>query len=399
MQLRDSIPSGDRMVLAAESSRVRATASLGGALAVLGLTGALGAQGETAPDAVPAVPPAPRYARVEVDQQPVRCFAHENSPLYVDRLAQGDVVQIGEESHGFVQVALPLGVTGYVHKKFATEPDDAGFVRTSGKRVSFRYRPRSTEAPADALDDGVALHYMGDENDWYIVRNPRTLGYVPASALATLEAPAAAAGWTKFETARREEWTSRNAERVQARQHAARVAEKRGELDTLIAQFASEAGKPWEQQQRGTYETLEAAVGKMKSAFDAGSSENLKVATLSQEIRKQILVLDAQAVAKEKLPPPRIDNPVVKPPVEDPLAAFDLVGWIRVVRSALPNRNVRLVRGGRVLGYLTCSNDRYDLAMFEGVEVGVVGPKEAAADGTWILDVQRLDVLGIVDRQ
>ena len=53
------------------------------------------------------------------------------------------------------------------------------------------------------------------------------------------------------------------------------------------------------------------------------------------------------------------------------------------------------MRGGRVLGYLTCSNERYDFAMFQNVEVGVLGPKEAAADGTWLLDVQRLDVLGV----
>jgi len=365
-------------------------------LAVAGTLAVLSFEPAWAQDVAGPPPAATRYARIAVDEQPVRCFANDNSPLYGDRLAKGDVVQIGQETNGFVPVTLPLGVTGYVHAKFATAPDEAGFVRTNGKRVSFRYRPRSTEAPADALDDDVALHFLAAEGDWYLVRNPRSTGYVPASSLdTTLDEAAAVAGWAALETTRRQEWQQRTAQRVEAKKREAVLQGQRTELQGLVDRFAAEAQKPWDQQQRAAYTALEAAAGKLAGAFETGSTEHVKVASLAQEIRSQILVLDAQAVAKENLPPPKQDKPVVPPPVADPLAAFDLVGFVRTAKSALPTRGVRLIRGGRVLGYLTCTNDRYDLGLFEGVEVGVSGPKEAAADGTWVLDVQRLDVLGV----
>jgi hypothetical protein len=348
----------------------------------------------TGGEAAPAAPP-PRLARVVIERQPVRCFAHDNSPLYLDQLAQGDVVQIGEERGGFVAVTLPLGVTGYVHNKFASAPDDSGFVRTNGKRVSFRYRPRSTEAPADALDDGVALHFLAAEGDWYLVRNPRTPGYVPASAVTTDGDEAALQqGWSELEARRRQEWQQRTTERVEAARKEVELQQTRALLQDLVAQFAAEVGKPWEQQQRTTYVALEAAVEKLAPEFADGSSERLTVASMTQEIRKHILVLDAQLVAKEKLPPAEVPS-ILEPPVHDPLAGFDLVGWVAVANSSLASRRIRLVRGGRILGYLTCASDRYDLTMFEGVEVGVVGPKEASADGTWLLDVQRMDVLGV----
>ncbi len=347
--------------------------------------------------AAPVPPPAAvtRYARVDVEQQPVRCFDSDNSPVYLDQLARGDVVQLGEERNGFVAVTLPLGVTGYVHKKFATPPDDQGFVRTNGKRVSFRYRPRSTEAPADALDDGVPLHFMAEENEWYAVRNPRAQGFVPRAALsAEIDAGVALVEWSKLEEARRSQWQKITKDRLEALRRTEVLRGQRAELQEVVGRFRSEIGKPWAQQNRDAYSGLEGAVSKLASSFDAGSSDQLTATSLMQEIRKQVLVLDAQVVAAETLPPPNLEVTVAKATVEDPLSRFDLVGWVRVVSSSIPSRTVRLVRGGRVLGYLTCTNDRYDFSVFEGVEVGVLGPKEAAADGTWLLDVQRMDILG-----
>ena len=368
-----------------------------GVCLALALSGAARAQEETPlPDATPT---ALRYARVEVDQQPVRCFPSEHSPLFVDQLARGAVVQLGEERDGFVAVNLPLGVTGYVHEKFATQPDDQGFVRSNGKRVSFRYRPRSNEAPAATLEDGAALHYMATEGDWYVVRNPRCVGYVPRAALsAELDPTEGAQGWSEFEAARRAEWEKVTGDRLAAREREKQLRELRERLQGVVAEFRAEASKPWNAQRRETFVAIEAAAGKLASEFESGSNDELTVHGLLKEVRKQILVLDAQAVATDSLPPPKLEVTVRKHEVEDPLARFDLVGWVRIVDSAAPTRKVRLVRGGRVLGYLTCSSDRYDFKMFEGTEIGVLGPKEASADGTWLLDVQRLDVLGVQTR-
>lgn len=397
MQLRDSDRGAPRI------GRGARPACVGALLACVLGTAGLAAQGtenaakasDAAPPAAPAAAPV-RYGRVDVDQQPVRCFDSEHSPVYLDKLAAGDVVQVGEERNGFVAVQLPQGVTGYVHKKFVSPPDDEGFVRTTGKRVSFRYRPRSTEAPADALDEGAALHFLAEENDWYMVRNPRAPGFVPKAALTLDVDPAAAAEpWGKLETTRREQWQQATAARIEARQRADRLRVQREQLQEVVGKFRLQCAKPWNEQQRDDYVALEAAASKLAGEFEAGSTEQVTASSLGLEIKKQVLVLDARMVVSETLPPSKLDVSVRQPTVEDPLARFDLVGWLRVGSSTLPGRSVRLMRGGRVLGYLTCSNARYDFSMFDGVEVGVLGPKEAAADGTWLLDVQRMDVLGV----
>lgn len=344
----------------------------------------------------PAAPAAVRYARVVVDQQPVRCFASEVSPVFLDKLAKDAIVQVGAEENGYVAVSLPLGLTGYVHKKYGTAPDAAGFIKAVGKRVSFRYRPRSNEAPAQMLDDGTPLHFMGDEGEWYVVRNPRASGYVPVGAVALdVDEGAAKEQWGKFEVERRAQWEKLTQERVAAAaaEEAAKVL--RGELQELLGRFKTESKKVAQEQKRSSFQAIEASLKALAGKIPAGSSEALTASSLQEELHKQFVVLDAQALVKETPPPPRPSEQFVKPSTADPLARYDLVGWVRVVSSPLPSRTVRVVRGGRVLGYLTCSSGRYDLSMFENVEVGVLGPKEAASDGTWLLDVQRLDVLNV----
>lgn len=344
----------------------------------------------------PATPAAARYARVVIDQQPVRCFASEVSPVFLDKLAKDAVVQAGTEENGYVLVSLPLGVTGYVHKKYGSAPDAAGFIKAVGKRVSFRYRPRSNEAPAQMLDDGTPLHFMGEEGEWYLVRNPRASGYVPVGAVAfDVDEAAAKEQWGKYEVARRGEWEKLTQDRVAAAAAEAAAKRLRADLQELVGRFKTESDKGPQEQKRTSFQAIEASLKDLTAKIPAGSSEALTANGLQEELRKQFVMLDAQALVKETPPPPRPGEQIVKPATEDPLARYDLVGWVRVVSSPLPSRTVRVVRGGRVLGYLTCSSGRYDLSMFENVEVGVLGPKEAASDGTWLLDVQRLDVLNV----
>jgi hypothetical protein len=340
---------------------------------------------------------APRLGQVASDV-PVRCWPTEHSPTFADTLKAGDVVRITAESGGFFEVELPLGATGYVHEKFASAPNERGMVKANGKRVSFRHRPRSTEAPVSMLDEGTELYCMGEEEDWYLVRNPLAKGHVPVAALTVPDDQAAlAAALPALEAARRAEWQRVTDARVAMAKAAAELQQHRGALQALTARFRTEAGKPWRDQKRDEFQAIEAALADLAPKFASGSTEAITAASLGEEVGKQVIVLDAQVVAAEKLPPAQAE-PVVRPATPDPTARFDLVGWVRVVSSSVASRSVRLMRGGKVLGYLTCSSDRYDLPLFDGAEVGVSGPKEASNDGAWQIDVQRLEVLSVTLR-
>jgi hypothetical protein len=342
----------------------------------------------------PPEPVPPSFARITVERAAVRCFASDSSPVFRDVLEQGDVVRVaGPAQNGYRPVTLPLGVTGYVHKKYASEPD-AGMVKTTGREVSFRYRPQSGEAPVDRLDLDVPLHWMGEENDWWIVHYPAGVGFVAESQMATDgDAAAFEAGWHKLETERQAEWQAALAAREAARQAAEQQRKNRARLDELIGRFRAEVAKPWEQQQRDQLRALEASVNELRPSLGEGSPQDVEAVTLVQELRKQVLLIDANEIAARPLP--KDDEPPVKvSATPDPLARFDAVGWVKVLSSRNASRSVCLSKGGRILCYLVCSGERFDLPMFDGVEVGVIGARDhGARDGQLTVDVQRIEVL------
>ncbi|MEC7725696.1 MAG: hypothetical protein VYD05_09305, partial [Planctomycetota bacterium] len=54
-----------------------------------------------------------------------------------------------------------------------------------------------------------------------------------------------------------------------------------------------------------------------------------------------------------------------------------------------------LEKGGRRQFVLTCNTGRFDLALFVGREVGVIGPRRSPlGEVLSTLDVERLEVLG-----
>lgn len=349
----------------------------------------------TAPTAPTAPTPAtPRVGQIQADT-PARCWPTEHSPVYTDAFKVGDVVKILAEADGFFTIALAQGATGYVHKKFATGPDADGMVKATGTRVSFRYRPRSTEAPVSMLEANVALPCMGMDDEWFVVRNPSAVVYVPVAAVTVPEDQAAlAAPLAAAEQARVAAWNNVTQARIAKAKADEELRVNRAALAELTARFRAEASKPWKEQQTTEFAALEAALTDLAPKFASDTSERVTAASLDAEIKKQVVVLEAQFVASEKLPPAP-GEAVVRPVTPDPIERFDLVGWLKVVSSSVPSRAVRLMRGGKVLGYLTCTNERYDFAIFDGAEVGVIGPKEASNDGAWAIDVQRLEVLSV----
>ena len=350
----------------------------------------------TTPSAAPATPtPATvRVGQIQADT-PARCWPTEHSPVYSDTFKVGDIVKVLAEADGFFTIALAQGATGYVHKKFATGPDAEGMVKATGTRVSFRHRPRSTEAPVSMLEANTAMPCMGMDDEWFIVRNPSAVVYVPVAAVTVPEDQAAlAAPLAAAEQARVEEWNKLTQARIAKAKADEELRANQAALGELTARFRAEAGKPWKEQQAAEFAAIEAALTELAPKFASETSERVTAASLDAEIKKQVVVLEAQFVASEKLPPAP-GEAVVRPVTPDPIDRFDLVGWLKVVSSSVPSRAVRVMRGGKVLGYLSCTSERYDFALFDGAEVGVIGPKEASNDGAWAIDVQRLEVLSV----
>ena len=84
-----------------------------------------------------------------------------------------------------------------------------------------------------------------------------------------------------------------------------------------------------------------------------------------------------------------------KPPVKDRLDRFESIGWLRY-ESRLSGAGVYyLEKGGRRQHLLSCNTGRFDLSLFVGREVGVIGPRRTPiAEQLSVLDVERIEVLG-----
>ena len=92
-------------------------------------------------------------------------------------------------------------------------------------------------------------------------------------------------------------------------------------------------------------------------------------------------------------PKPRVE--ITETPPDEIGSRMHTIGWLTYHPAAGGPSAFRLEKGGRVISYLYCNSLRYDLAMFQGVEIGVRGVRRQDAVVPY-LDVQRIEVLGHV---
>jgi len=367
------------------------------AYAVLALSPMLVAQ-EVAEDAKEkGAGDAVRYAQVSSEVQ-LRCFASERSPLYEDVLTEGQVVQVGAKEGDFHRVIVPLGATGYVHKKFVSEPDH-GVIKTTGDNVSFRYRPKSSEVPAMMLTKNAELRYLADEGDWWQVCFAGAPAYLAASDLQVFDqpTPTLVASFEEFDQQRRATWQAAVAERDEAIAAVA-AADANGEkLNELATKFGVIAAMPPEQQD---FDPLEAELVALQAGLVEGSTNATAAAALQADIDRQRLVARAKTLVVAEPPVVNEASAILRPVVADPLEqTFDAVGWLRYETPLRDPDRVVLHKGGHVLYVVNCASGRYDLRMFDGVEVGIKGAKSMPlGDRMRELDVLKMVVLRLPRR-
>lgn len=332
------------------------------------------------------------FARIQVHETQPRCFASTRSPAFEDRLTEGQVVKVGPAQGDFRVVVLPTGVTGYVHKKFTTEPAD-GKVIANAPDVSFRYRPQSSEAPAQLLPKDTELSWLGEKDDWWIVRYQGAPAYLPATDVQVFDQPndTLEKAWAELEQTRRGDLDKAVQARVAAEAAAEAQRQHEQKLAELAKRFRDAAAVPIEKQDFSAIETdLTAFTGELAQ----DDPVRPQAEALAKEIERQRLLARAIAVVQED--PPTVDRAaeILEPKVVDPLSRFDAVGWLRYETPLGGVPHFVLEKGGQTLFELDCSSGRYDLRVFDGVEVGVNGAKSRpTSDAIRSLDVLRLEVL------
>lgn len=338
-----------------------------------------------------------QFARVADDEVALRCFATEQSPTYDDKLVKGDVVALLETDGAFRRIGTPLGPIGYVHSKFVTRQEDGSLV-SSGNKLSFRYRP-SRGAPVMLVDEGVQFWPLAQEKDWWRVRFVEAPAWVPASALESVEG----SGRDELQTAyeglggrQREAVAAAMQEHVRSVARAAEEAERSEALAALRTDFLTERQRPLQERD---FTAVKDALGTFVAGLDEASAVREPAQQLGEAIEREEYYARLQAVIAEPEQPAEVEE-IYTPAAPDPLDRFHAIGWIRYDSGGLTGTpSIRLEKAGQLILNVTCSTGRYNLRMFDGMEVGLTGPVGRPHEQAMrAIDVQGMEVIGAARR-
>ena len=334
----------------------------------------------------------PAVGSVLVAEARVKCWPTEHSPAFEEVLAQSTLVRVGRSESGHRLVLLPLGPAGYVSKKFTTEPAE-GKVKTKGKAVAFRYRPKSGEAPVSALSEGAELVVVGEQDDWWKVRGAGIEAWVADAEIQVFDKPSAeqTVAVEQFAATHRQQSDAWIARQVELAEQARKAAENQKAYVAAEDAFRAEQAKPLAERK---FDEIEAGLAKLAAEAAADSPLANGIAALQKKITEQKWLAEAVAVRDAEPVEPK-DLPQIKPTVRDNLDRFDTIGWLRWRRALTGPGQYVIEKGGQDLFVVICSSNRYDLARFVDKEVGVIGPKRRPSNESLrILDIDKIEVLG-----
>jgi len=334
----------------------------------------------------------PVYGKIVAEEARLRCWPSEvaTPPVFDDVLKKDQIVRLGEQDNGFRAVILPLGPIGYVSKRFTTQNDD-GTVTTSGSKVAFRYRPRTSEAPVAQLPKGTQIHVVGEQDGWFQARAVGVQAWIPnADVQVASNDPENVKAYEAFAAATKKE--------PQARLDAIAAEHKAKELDRIDleavkvveAAFLKEMKKPVEEQR---FDGIQVALAKVVEGLQKEGDAQAAAASLKRRIETQQWIAEATPVINAE--PPKAEQAARKEQPKDRLDRFEAIGWLRYESRIAQPGVYYLEKGGRRQFLLSCNTGRFDLALFVGREVGVIGPRRSPLGETLsTLDVERLEVLG-----
>ena len=324
------------------------------------------------------------------------CFASQSSPAYEDVLREGDVVMVGAETGEFVRVVLPLGVVGYVHRDFTTPPVN-GVVSTTRPRVSFRYRPKAGEAPTQLLEEGTPLRYLATAESWWKVRMVPAAAWLPIKEVqAFAEAsPTLVKSYDALRKLHAEQCAQAAEEFARADAEAKLRQAQVVRLQELRKQVQEVADLP-DDEQRQKLTVLGNSLEDLRQEIQKDSPAEITADLLAAYIKNQRLTVAARLLLQEQPKPATDLAPAPRLAGAAPFTRFATSGWLRFDRDAAGHLRCRLEKGKKLIAYVTCSSGRYDLKLFDGIEVGVRGSRTSGRQSTApVIDAVRLEVLSV----
>jgi hypothetical protein len=189
---------------------------------------------------------------------------------------------------------------------------------------------------------------------------------------------------------------------VQVRLDAIAAEQKRKEQDHIDLEavkvvemaFKKEMAKSIDEQQ---FAPLQETLAKVIDDLTTDGVARIACAALQKRLETQQWIVEATAARNEK--PPASNPAPAKPVSKDRLERFESSGWLRY-ESRLAGPGIYYIeKGGRRQHLLSCNTGRFDLSLFVGREVGVIGPRRRPiAASLSVLDVERIEVLGAMRR-
>jgi len=322
---------------------------------------------------------------------------------------------------GYLRVRAPGGLKVWVFGKYLSESARPGWLEVSGSYVNMRPRPQSADSyPIGQLDRGDRLRFIQRKNpdkpmseDWVQVFSPPdAMGYVLAAETRAL--PAGANPKVLWEAAVKKSLAASskaapgpaagsNTRAVEAASNAvqlgapsqglfAELAAANAEMDTALAGAAPDYDK--------LYANYQALLARSPDAPTRSLiQERIKRLDLSRELGEIRAEYELQNAEREKQLEELRDEVQQDRRGRDPLwGRFQTRGWLE--QQEQDGKTVYLIRwGADTLAQVQCSSGRYDLDLYDGVEIGAQGvtvpASEAASSAYPLIDIDSIEVISV----
>ncbi len=356
-----------------------------------------------------------RYVRAAAATKALN-VADKNGVSVAD-VQKGTLLAVHSERAGWLAVEPPQGLTVWIYGQFLRPLSQKGLAEVTGEGVRMRPKPSSSvdSFPLEQqLHEGDRVRVVGRANpakalreDWVqVISPPGVRAWVPAADTAAVEPNLdARAAWL---------------DAVRDAQGAQALFELRSAADIAAGDAASatqaSAEKPKAQDQ-GAWDTLEkqyeaakAGGGQadwtaLRGAYQRYLDQNpegafaahAKVRVDELKLREEIAQIQANLKLRDQDREEKLAEAQARlrdaSLSKDPLwGRFQARGWL--TRDPADASRWIVQWSGKPTAEITCGNGRYELDVFQGRELGIVGAlTRSGAGGLPRIDVKRIEVL------
>lgn len=364
------------------------------------------------------------------DNTVIRNFEDRNGAALAT-LPKGTLVRVFRESQGrpvFSEVEVAGGVPVWVYGRYLQPTDVDGVLLVTGNRVNMRPMPNATPAAMplrSKLDAGQRVKLIERANkavafgeDWIRVQSPSTAkAWIESTALRpVIDARAASAEWldkTQPLPVARPRRVAASDASAPSGDRTEPAADEPDAIPAATLQLLVQADELYDAARSLQSPTIEAwgdVCAAYESVMDAAPATSITYQKAYDRLQQAKAKRDFVALREEIIEAKqRSDREIQR--IDEMLEAqrqrktarwgrFEERGWLES-RTVAGATRWYLVYGGETVAELRCLTDRYDLDLFEGYELGIIGREVApVVRGTRtslpearVVDAQRIEVI------